>query len=234
MASRGRRALLTAGRRGRRDQCKQVGTGWLLPGVCLICLTAQSADAGRVRHSLYCHGRRQPRLSSLETALWRAGFRMRVMGLLQGRRAWAVGPPQTLNTAGGETSTRPTTSGKAIAHHGCYLSLDPPSPSSPSPQRKLPGVTIVQASNLFPRPRLAMAQGTLDTKYHAADFSSGGTGARFARAVIIVAGVCALVASLVTFVYVSKLPSRMAPTDVGAALSGYKRERPPRPAMCAY
>jgi len=47
-----------------------------------------------------------------------------------------------------------------------------------------------------------MAQGTLDTKYHAADFSSGGTGARFARAVIIVAGVCALVASLVTFVAV--------------------------------
>lgn len=30
----------------------------------------------------------------------------------------------------------------------------------------------------------------------------GGTGARFARAVIIVAGACALVASLVTFVYV--------------------------------
>jgi hypothetical protein len=32
---------------------------------------------------------------------------------------------------------------------------------------------------------------------------SGGTGARFARAIVIVAGVCALVASLVTFVYVN-------------------------------
>jgi hypothetical protein len=32
---------------------------------------------------------------------------------------------------------------------------------------------------------------------------SGGTGARFARAIVIVAGACALVASLVTFVYVN-------------------------------
>ncbi|KAF7447285.1 Solute-trans-a domain containing protein, partial [Pyrenophora tritici-repentis] len=48
-----------------------------------------------------------------------------------------------------------------------------------------------------------MATGTtLHADYQAADFSSGGTGARFARAIIIVAGVCALVASLVTFVAV--------------------------------
>jgi len=45
-----------------------------------------------------------------------------------------------------------------------------------------------------------MALGTLPPDFTAADFSSGGTGARFARAIIIVAGVCALVASLVTFV----------------------------------
>jgi hypothetical protein len=32
---------------------------------------------------------------------------------------------------------------------------------------------------------------------------SGGTGARFARAIVIVAGACALVASFVTFVYVN-------------------------------
>jgi len=65
---------------------------------------------------------------------------------------------------------------------------------------------------------------TLHANYQAADFSSGGTGARFARAIIIVAGVCALVASLVTFVYVFKPPSRMSFTDVVTALSGYKRE----------
>ncbi|KAH7371403.1 organic solute transporter Ostalpha-domain-containing protein [Pyrenochaeta sp. MPI-SDFR-AT-0127] len=47
-----------------------------------------------------------------------------------------------------------------------------------------------------------MAAGTLHTDYGTESFSSGGTGARFARAVIIVAGVCALVASLVTFVAV--------------------------------
>ena len=48
-----------------------------------------------------------------------------------------------------------------------------------------------------------MAAGTLQTPYHVDDFSSGGTGARLARAVIIVAGVCALVASFITFVSVS-------------------------------
>jgi hypothetical protein len=45
-----------------------------------------------------------------------------------------------------------------------------------------------------------MASGSLSPDLMAADFSSGGTGARFARAIVIVAGVCALVASLVTFV----------------------------------
>jgi hypothetical protein len=45
-----------------------------------------------------------------------------------------------------------------------------------------------------------MASGNLQLDYDATDFSSGGTGARFARAVIIVAGVCALVASLMTVV----------------------------------
>lgn len=45
-----------------------------------------------------------------------------------------------------------------------------------------------------------MAVGISQTDYESTKFSSGGTGARFARAVIIVAGVCALIASLVTFV----------------------------------
>ncbi len=50
-----------------------------------------------------------------------------------------------------------------------------------------------------------MAAGTHHADYLTAGLS-GGTGARFARAVIIVAGVCALVASLVTFVFVSFAP----------------------------
>lgn len=50
-------------------------------------------------------------------------------------------------------------------------------------------------------PRLTtMETGSLRQGLDADDFSSGGTGARLARAVIIVAGVCALIASLVTFV----------------------------------
>ena len=48
--------------------------------------------------------------------------------------------------------------------------------------------------------RRIMALGSLQTDVQADGFTSGGTGARFARAIIIVAGVCALVASLVTFV----------------------------------
>ncbi|KAF1850755.1 DUF300-domain-containing protein [Cucurbitaria berberidis CBS 394.84] len=47
-----------------------------------------------------------------------------------------------------------------------------------------------------------MAAGILQTDYQTDNYAPGGTGARFARAVIIVAGVCALVASLVTFVAV--------------------------------
>lgn len=51
------------------------------------------------------------------------------------------------------------------------------------------------------RLRLVMMDaGSLQPGLGASDFSSGGTGARLERAIIIVAGVCALVASLVTFV----------------------------------
>lgn len=46
-----------------------------------------------------------------------------------------------------------------------------------------------------------MAVGNLDQHVQPMDLS-GGTGARFARAIIIVAGACALVASLLTFVSV--------------------------------
>jgi hypothetical protein len=45
-----------------------------------------------------------------------------------------------------------------------------------------------------------MAAGILQTDADTEGFNSGGTGARFARAVVIVAGACALVASLCTFV----------------------------------
>lgn len=45
-----------------------------------------------------------------------------------------------------------------------------------------------------------MAIGNLPAYVQADGLSSGGTGARLAHAIIIVAGVCALVASLVTFV----------------------------------
>ena len=40
----------------------------------------------------------------------------------------------------------------------------------------------------------------------ASEYGHGGTGDRFARAVIIVAGVCSLVASFITFVYVPASP----------------------------
>lgn len=45
-----------------------------------------------------------------------------------------------------------------------------------------------------------MAAGNPQADYQAAGFSSGGTGARLARAIIVVAGASALVASLTTFV----------------------------------
>jgi hypothetical protein len=46
-----------------------------------------------------------------------------------------------------------------------------------------------------------MAVGNPESELQPMDLS-GGTGARFARAIIIVAGACALVASLLTFVCV--------------------------------
>lgn len=46
-----------------------------------------------------------------------------------------------------------------------------------------------------------MAVGNLEPELRPMDLS-GGTGARFARAIVIVAGACALVASLITFVCV--------------------------------
>jgi hypothetical protein len=50
---------------------------------------------------------------------------------------------------------------------------------------------------------MAAASPNTDNRLHAAaDYGHGGTGDRFARAVIIVAGVCSLVASLITFVCV--------------------------------
>jgi hypothetical protein len=63
---------------------------------------------------------------------------------------------------------------------------------------------------------------------HQANFQaagSSGTGARFAKAVIIVAGVCALVASLVTFVCVSWPIACMTLADVVVVLFGYRREQ---------
>lgn len=48
-----------------------------------------------------------------------------------------------------------------------------------------------------------MALGNLYARMASSDTSPGGTGDRFASAVIIVAGVAALVASLITFLCVS-------------------------------
>lgn len=53
-----------------------------------------------------------------------------------------------------------------------------------------------------------MAVGNLDPELRPTDLS-GGTGARFARAIIIVAGSCALVASLLTFVCVLRSKPRL-------------------------
>jgi hypothetical protein len=69
-----------------------------------------------------------------------------------------------------------------------------------------------------------MAVGNLDQHVQPMDLS-GGTGARFARAIIIVAGACALVASLLTFVSVfntcctisTDVAQRRVVTDVRAA-----------------
>jgi hypothetical protein len=54
---------------------------------------------------------------------------------------------------------------------------------------------------------------------------SGGSGARLAKAVLIVAGACALVASLVTFVCVARVSIDMDPsTDVAPAPFGCRRK----------
>ena len=53
----------------------------------------------------------------------------------------------------------------------------------------------------------AMSTDSLVRQWDSSDTGPGGTGDRFARAVIIVAGVAALVASLITFVLVVSLPS---------------------------
>jgi hypothetical protein len=55
-----------------------------------------------------------------------------------------------------------------------------------------------------------MAPGNLEQELRPMDLS-GGTGARFARAIVIVAGACALVASLVTFVYVNPSVAAASP-----------------------
>lgn len=67
-----------------------------------------------------------------------------------------------------------------------------------------------------------MSTGTL-LQRAASDTDPRGTGDRFAKAVIIVAGVAALVASVITFVLVSLSMRVGAFTDVVAELSGYKR-----------
>jgi hypothetical protein len=51
-------------------------------------------------------------------------------------------------------------------------------------------------------PSSAMASGNLEPELRPMDLA-GGTGARFAKAIVIVAGSCALVASLLTFVFVA-------------------------------
>jgi hypothetical protein len=77
-----------------------------------------------------------------------------------------------------------------------------------------------------------MAAGNHEPELRPLDLS-GGTGARFARAIVIVAGSCALVASLITFVCVVSLLFHVAcyssqSTDVvRAALFGYRRKKRP-------
>jgi hypothetical protein len=59
-------------------------------------------------------------------------------------------------------------------------------------------------------PLSAMAVGNLEPELRPTDLS-GGTGARFARAIVIVAGSCALVASLLTFVFVLRPSLNVCP-----------------------
>lgn len=97
--------------------------------------------------------------------------------------------------------------------------------SSLSPTANTPGCRpCSHRSSSPPMHASIMAAGILQTDYGTEAFSSGGTGARFARAVIIVAGVCALVASLVTFVFVAS-PNSCIISDVVTVPFGYRREQ---------
>lgn len=128
------------------------------------------------------------------------GSWMRVMGVLQGSELGPVLPlrkPTTLWRANVHKTTRSTPG--ASRQHTPWLRFIANITACPSSNDLLRTATSVLSCSLA-GPRLAMALGTLPPDFTAADFSSGGTGARFARAIIIVAGVCALVASLVTFV----------------------------------
>lgn len=69
------------------------------------------------------------------------------------------------------------------------------------------------------------AVGTHEPGLQTSDLS-GGTGARLARAVIIVAGSCALVSSLITFVFVLCPAIAFQNTDVLIALFGSSRKKP--------
>lgn len=145
-------------------------------------------------------------------ATWERGTRlemwMRVMGVVQGWASLGLSaPPQTYHSsAGGETCTRPTTPERSCtpwkssvaSFTFLLLSFCLPSPF-------LCVFSFLRGCSHdchhITRPRLViMDAGSLQPGFGANDFSSGGTGARFERAIIIVAGACALVASLVTFV----------------------------------
>jgi hypothetical protein len=102
------------------------------------------------------------------------------------------------------------------------LPLDSTLPAS----RPTPGL-VRHLSRLYLQTRLTM----VSAGFHQADVQaagSSGSGARFAKAVIIVAGVCALVASLVTFVCASWPIVFKTSADVVLVLFGYRRERNPR------
>lgn len=66
--------------------------------------------------------------------------------------------------------------------------------------------------------------GTHEPSFAPADLG-GGSGARYASAVIIVAGVCALVSSLLTFVCVFRLVLILRFANEHQVLCGYKRKK---------
>jgi hypothetical protein len=124
------------------------------------------------------------------------------MGAVQGKRAWTCSAsPQTYHTVEGERAQDHThdTGWQSTAHTPWLRSIASTIVcllfSLLTPRLRLPLLSCLFARLRRPN----MASGTLPQDVTGADLS-GGTGARFARAVIIVAGVCALVASLVTFV----------------------------------